>query len=169
MSQEKELRFRIHMTANDLWRFSMYHANKGYLGFFNVLFTLAAIFLLVFQGAEMLLPQRFLLVVCALMFTVWQPLLLLTKSRRQAAGPGMREPIEMIFSDGGILVEQGGEHAELLWEDVRQVKHVLGETILYTDRIHAYLLPDTAVGDRKEALLELFRAKLPPEKRRRLR
>ena len=44
MDQKKEIRFRVRMTANDLWRFSMYHANKGYLGVFNVLFTLAALF-----------------------------------------------------------------------------------------------------------------------------
>ena len=102
MDQKKELRFRIRMTANDLWRFSMYHANKGYLGVFNVLFTLAALFLLVFQSGQMLLPQRFLLVVCALMFTVWQPMLLLVKARKQAAGRGMKEPIDMFFGDGGI-------------------------------------------------------------------
>ncbi len=164
MSQEKEIRFCIRIAVRDLWRFSMYHANKGYLGFFNVLFTLAALFLLFFQGEQMNLTQRFLLVVCALLFTVWQPMLLWIKAGRQAAQKGMKEPVNMIFSDGGIRVEQGEESLELAWEDVRRVKRIPGELIIYTDRIHAYLLPDASVGDRREELAELLRAKLPKEK-----
>lgn len=164
MDQKSVIRFRVHMTANDLWRFSMYHANKGYLGIFNVIFTLAALFLLCFMGAQMLLPQRFLLVVCALMFTVWQPMLLWTKARKQASGKGMREPIDMIFSDGGIRVEQGGESQELGWDGVRKVKRIPGEIIIYTDRIHAYLLPEAAVGGQREELVKLLHEKLPKEK-----
>lgn len=164
MDQKKELRFRVRMTANDLWRFSMYHANKGYLGVFNVLFTLAALFLLVFQSGQMLLPQRLLLVVCALMFTVWQPMLLLVKARKQAAGRGMKEPIDMFFGDEGIRAEQGGESVELAWDDVRRVKKIPGELIIYTDRIHAYLLPDAAVGGQREELNKLLHEKLPKEK-----
>ena len=164
MDQKKEIRFRVRMTANDLWRFSMYHVNKGYLGVFNVLFTLAALFLLFFQSEQMLLPQRLLLVVCALMFTVWQPMLLLVKARKQAAGRGMKEPIDMFFGDEGIRAEQGGESVELAWDDVRKVKKIPGELIIYTDRIHAYLLPDTAVGGQREELNKLFHEKLPKEK-----
>ncbi len=168
MSQSKEIRFRVRLTANDLWRFSMYHANKGYLGFFNVFFTLGALFLLIFKGTQMLLPQRLLLVVCALMFTVWQPMLLWVKARKQASGKSMKEAIDMTFSDGGIRVEQGGEELELRWDDLRQVKRIPGELILYTDRIHAYLLPDTAVGGQREELVKLLREKLPREKCRRI-
>lgn len=164
MDQGKGLHFRVRMTANDLWRFSMYHANKGYLGCINLLFTLGALFLLFFMGGQMLLPQRLLLVVCALMFTVWQPMLLWVKARRQAAGSGMKEPIDMTFTDGGIRVEQGGESLELVWDDVRQVKRVPGEIIIYTDRIHAYLLPDAAVGAGREELVKLLREKLPKKK-----
>lgn len=42
MVQEQTFRFHIQMQAKDLWKFSMYHANKGYLLVFNVLFTLAS-------------------------------------------------------------------------------------------------------------------------------
>ncbi len=166
MEQKNEITIEVRMTANDLWRFSMYHANKGYFGVFNVLFTLAVLYLLFFQGAQMALPQRLLLVVCALLFTVWQPLLLMMKARKQAAGAGAREPVAMTFSGDGIRVEQMGEHLELKWEDVRRVKRIPGELLLYTDRIHAYLLPDDAVGGKKEELVKLFRENLPKEKRK---
>ena len=43
--------FPVTLNAAELWKFSMYHANKGYLGVFNVLFTIAAVYLLITQWA----------------------------------------------------------------------------------------------------------------------
>ena len=45
MEQNESVRFRIQITAKDLWMFSMYHSNKGYLGVFNLFFTLASLWL----------------------------------------------------------------------------------------------------------------------------
>lgn len=39
MEPNETIRFRIQITAKDLWMFSMYHSNKGYLGVFNLFFT----------------------------------------------------------------------------------------------------------------------------------
>ena len=36
MEQNESVRFRIQITAKNLWMFSMYHSNKGYLGVFNL-------------------------------------------------------------------------------------------------------------------------------------
>ena len=62
----------LHITAKDLWAFSMYHANAGFMGAFNGLFSLAALYLLIFRWNTTTVPYRCLLVVCALIFTVWQ-------------------------------------------------------------------------------------------------
>ena len=61
--------FPVTLNAAELWKFSMYHANKGYLGVFNVLFTIAAVYLLITQWAVVSGPYRVLLVMCVLMFT----------------------------------------------------------------------------------------------------
>lgn len=168
MSGEKELRFHVRMTVNDLWRFSMYHANRSYMGVFNLLFTVAPIYLLFFQGENLLLPQRFLLVVCACMFSVIQPSMLLLKARRQAQSRSAREPIDLTFREEGLLAEQAGEQMELEWERVSQVRRIPGELLIYTDRIHAYLLPDRAVADRREELNDYLKKHLPKEKCKKL-
>ena len=56
----------LHITAKDLWAFSMYHANAGFMGIFNGLFSLAALYLLIFRWNTTTVPYRCLLVVCAL-------------------------------------------------------------------------------------------------------
>lgn len=168
MSDKERLAFHVRMETGDLWRFSMYHANKSYMGVFNLLFTVTPIYLLFFQGENLLLPQRFLLVVCACMFSVIQPSLLLLKARRQSMSKSVREPITITFRDEGLLVEQAGEQLELEWDRVSQVKRIPGELIVYTDRIHAYLLPDRAVGDRRQELKDYLTGHLPKERCKRL-
>ncbi len=93
MKQEAVFHFHIQITARELWGFSMYHSNKGYLGIFNLLFTLAALWLLVTKWGNFTIPYRLLLIVCALMFTVWQPFLLYLKARKQAKGKMVKEPM----------------------------------------------------------------------------
>ena len=52
MAQEETFQFHVQVTAKNLWMFSMYHSNKGYLGIFNLLFTLASLYLLVVRWSE---------------------------------------------------------------------------------------------------------------------
>ena len=82
----------LRITAKDLWMFSMYHANAGFMGMFNLIFSLAALYLLIFRWSTTTVPYRCLLVVCALIFTVWQPFLLWNKARKQAKRPAVKNP-----------------------------------------------------------------------------
>ena len=70
------MKFEINLDATDLWRFSMYHVNRGLQGIFNLLFTAAAVLCLIFARDQLSGGYIALLVVCALAFPVWQPLLL---------------------------------------------------------------------------------------------
>ena len=168
MDKDNVFHFHIQITARELWGFSMYHSNKGYLGIFNVLFTLAALWLLVTRWGEFDIPYRLLLLVCALMFTVWQPLLLYLKARKQAKGAAVKAPMDMTFSKEGIVIEQNGQKQEVLWEQIGRVEHMPGQMIVYMSRIHAYLLPDRIVGEDKEGLRNLIRGAVPKERRRRV-
>lgn len=168
MKQETVFHFHIQITAKDLWRFSMYHSNKGYLGVFNILFTLAALWLLVTRWGEVTVPYRLLLIVCALMFTVWQPFLLYLKARKQAAGKAVKEPMDITCTREGLVVEQSGQKQEVRWEEAGRLERGIRQYIIYMDRIHAYLLPDEAVGDQKEQLTALFQEVLPKERRKRV-
>lgn len=166
MEKDREFRFHIRMTARDLWGFSMYHSNKGYLGIFNLLFTLAALWLLVTRWGEFDIPYRLLLLVCALMFTVWQPFLLYLKARKQARGAAVKEPVDIACSEEGMVIEQSGQRQEVSWQQVASVRHMKGQLIIYMSRIHAYLLPDRVVGEQREELWNLIREAVPKERRK---
>ena len=106
------------VTAKDLWAFSMYHTNAGLMGIFNLLFTLAALYLLIFRWSSTTTPYRCLLVICVLVFTVWQPFLLWTKAKKQAKRPAVKDPMRLVFDDEKLTVSQTDNQAEFTWEQM---------------------------------------------------
>nr|WP_314465632.1 YcxB family protein [uncultured Clostridium sp.] len=168
MEQINPLVLDVRLTAKDLWKFSMYHSYRGFQGVFSFLFSAAALYVLVATWTTATLPYRTLIIVCALMFTVWQPFVLYMKAARQEKKPVIRNGMALSFSAEGIVVTQGQEKLELLWEDVIMVKRVGKLLIIYMDRIHAYLLPDSVAGEKAAELTALMKENLPPERRKRI-
>lgn len=160
------MKFEISLDARDLWRFSMYHANRGLQGIFNLLFTCAAVLCLIFARDMLSGGYIALLVVCALIFSVWQPLLLYVKSRRQAQTAGIRETLYLEFTEELVRVSQADRMQEFSWDRISRIIRTKHMIIIYTDRIHAYLLPAETVGDRMEEFAALVRGHLPREKRK---
>ncbi len=153
--------FPITLNAGELWKFSMYHANRGYLGIFNGLFTIAALYLLVTQWAVVSGPYRMLLILCVLMFTVWQPGSLYLKAKRQAKVPAVREPMILSFGNSGVTVEQSGQIGTIPWQAMNQIVGNKWQFILYKDRIHAFLLPKSVVGSKEADLRAFLKEKMP--------
>ena len=158
----------LHITAKDLWTFSMYHANAGFMGIFNLIFSLAALYLLIFRWSSTTVPYRCLLVVCALIFTVWQPFLLWNKARKQAKRPAVKNPMRLVFDDEKLTVSQEENSADFTWEQMGRLDAKPSMYILYMDRVHAYLIPKETLGEQEDAFRELALAHLPKEKRRKI-
>lgn len=158
----------LHITAKDLWTFSMYHANAGFMGIFNLIFSLAALYLLIFRWSSTTVPYRCLLVVCALIFTVWQPFLLWNKARKQAKRPAVKNPMRLVFDDEKLTVSQEETFADFTWEQMGRLDAKPSMYILYMDRVHAYLIPKETLGEQEDAFRELALAHLPKEKRRKI-
>ncbi len=163
---KKEMKFEVKLTAKELWQFSMYHANAGATGLFNLIFTAAALFLLIFRWQTLTVAYRLLMFGCVLIFTVMQPLLLYRKVRKQAKTPAMTAPMYLTFGEEGLQVEQNGQEAAFTWEQMGRMDKKPAMVVLYMDRVHAYLLPGKVLGDQKEAFFELVRAHLPKERRK---
>ncbi len=168
MDSGKEFHFHIQLTTKDLWAFSMYHSNRGGMGLFNVFFTVASVWALLARWNDLTVPYRLLFVVCAMMFTVLQPVMLYWKASRQARTKAIREPMEMIFRKEGFTIIQGEAKADQVWDNVRKADKVGKLLILYMDRIHAYLLTERAMGEDREGFFAMVRELLPKSRRKRV-
>lgn len=168
MDNQETFEFQVQMNAKNLWYFSLHHANKGYLGVFNVLFTLASLYLLVTTWNESAAPSRLLLVFCISIFTLIQPGQLYLKAKKQASLAVMKEPIRFRFTTEDISIQQGEQQQELKWEQIVRIEPAKGMLVIYMDRIHAYLITDEAMGDQKGKFCAMLREALPKERRKRI-
>ena len=168
MKAEESYHYTVQLTGKDLWIFSMYHSYRGYLGIFNLLFTLASAYLLIVRWHEVTIPYKMLLIVCVLMFTVWQPLLLLLKAMKQASGEKMKTAIDMTFDQAGLRIAQRDQTVEIPWEQILKIVRIRGEYIFYMGRVNAYLLPARYVTD-DEAWKDFLRNTAPEVCTRRLK
>lgn len=166
--EPESLRFEVKLTTIDFWRFMMHHSMSGAKGLFNIIFTGAALFLILTRWGELTSGYKLLLIVCALVFTVWQPLLFWRKAARQAKSPAMQQPMYLTFREAGLLVEQGEQHAEFAWELMARLERTPKMFILYMDQMHAYLLPQTVLGEREEALCKMARVYLKPDQMKKI-
>jgi len=167
--EEKDpIEIEVKLTAKDLWKFSMYHSYRGLQGLFNIIFSVAAVFLLITTWSSNSVSYRVLLIVCALLFTVWQPGILYLKALKQAKNPAIQNAMTLTFDENGIMVSQGEESLEIKWENIGKVDRMKDMMIVYMDRVHAYLLPDSVTGEKKTAIRGLIKEKLPPERRKRI-
>ena len=164
---DKELQIELNLTAVDLWRFSMHHANSGMKGIFNLIFTAAAVFLLVVRWNTMVFSQRLLLVVCALLFSVWQPVLLYWKARRQARLPAIAQTIRLTFGREEVTVAQGEQKLAFTWDKIARLDRLKDMAVMYMDRVHAYLIPERVLGEQAESFDQMVQQCLPAERYRR--
>jgi hypothetical protein len=164
---KKDLEFQVKLTAKDLWQFSMYHSYIGFSGIFAVIFTAASVFLLVTRFDALLDYQKVLLVVCILLFTIWQPILLYYKAMKQAKRPGMEKPMQLFFGEEGLLVRQEEQEVKFTWEQIGRADRLPTMAIIYMDRVHAYLIPKSVMGADEEAFYEMVKARLPKGRTRR--
>ncbi len=166
--EPESLRFEVKLTTIDFWHFMMHHSMSGMKGLFNIIFTAAAIFLIITRWSTLTSGYRLLLIVCALVFTVWQPLLFWRKAARQAKSPAMQQPMYLTFREAGLLVEQGEQHVEFAWELMARLERTSKMFILYMDQMHAYLLPQTVLGEQEEALCRMARLYLKPDQMKKI-
>ena len=158
------MKFSVKMTAKDLFDFSMYNSYSGAMGLFNVIFTFAALVLLIVTWGSTDVYQKVLLAFCVLIFTVIQPAMLHVTSKKQAEMHGFSTPVNLTLTDEKIAVEQAGVEGEILWSQVWKAARIPSMFILKVGPSHAYLLPNAAVEGREEELLALLKKNLPEKK-----
>lgn len=137
MEQNESVRFRIQTREGSVDVFHVPQQQGISWGYFNLFFTLASLWLLVTRWSDMTVAYRILLLICVLMFTVWQPALLYMKAAKQAKTKAVKEPMDMTCSAEGILIEQAEQSQQITWDQIVKVEQVKGLLIIYMGRVHA--------------------------------
>ena len=128
----------IKLNVNDIWLFSMYNANRGMLGIFNLSFTLAAIYMLMINISSSDIPMKLLFVFFILLFSVIQPAMLYLKAFKQAKNNHIKDGFKI------IIYKSAATNTMI---------------IIFLNNIRAYLIPKRYLNKDNYRLKELIKSK----------
>ncbi len=139
-------------TAKDIWQLSMYHIYGSMAGAGNLLITVGAAALILTRWQMAPGWQRFLLVVCLILFPVIQPLAVYWRARKQAAGTAREITLR---ADGqGLHISAEKERSDIPWSAVRRIAKKPTLLVIYSDTTHGFILSNRVLGEEKEPFFE---------------
>lgn len=154
-----KIKIYMQLNAKDIWLFSMYHSNRGFLLIFNVLFTVVMYYYMITSWNKIDTPRKIMFVLLANMFLIIQPAMLYLKSAKQARSEAIRAGLSLEMNDEGIVVSSKGESIDFKWESGFRSRIVPGIIIIYVDAVRGYLLPDRYTKENKEKIVAVLKEK----------
>lgn len=148
------MKFKTQLTAKDIFKFSLiytYFGTSGILAAFMIIIGALMCARAIVQGQG---PTYIILgAAIVILFVVVNPVMLYMKAKKQVMmNPVYQQPSYYTMEEEGIFVEIGEETGTIEWERILKIRHTMGLYILYTGRQQAFVFPEEAMGNQKEAI-----------------
>lgn len=152
----------IKLATKDLFRFNMNQAYKGMQGFLSILLPILVFAYAVFSFGEVSIASTLMYVALGILFLVYVPISLWLRVKKVINDPNnaLSKSIHYDFEEEVIRVSVEEENVEFKWENIYRMCTSGYLLLVYTNRIHAYILPLEQVGDDYDQLFELAHKKL---------
>lgn len=152
---EKQIEFDVNMKTGIMYKFLLCHTYSGFGGWFGVILSLIAIFLLVTSYDSYDDAGKLILVVIALAFTVLNPLMLLSKAKQQVISNAVyKKPLHYTLTEDGIVISQEEQSETMPWDRIQKIRQFSGVLIVYTSKVHAFIFPLNQMGEQADAVKE---------------
>lgn len=152
----------IKLDAKDLFRFNMQQAYRGMQGILSIILPILVFAYAVTSFGKVSIGSTLVYVGLGIVFLVYVPISLWLRVNKTVKDENnaLSKQLHYEFEEEVIRVSVGEESVEFQWENIFQMKTSGPLLLVYTNRINAYVLPLTQVGDKYEELSKLAHAKL---------
>ena len=152
----------IKLDAKDLFRFNMQQAYRGMQGILSIILPILVFAYAVTSFGKVSIGSTLVYVGLGIVFLVYVPISLWLRVNKTVKDENnaLSKQLHYEFEEEVIRVSVGEESVEFQWENIFQMKTSGPLLMVYTNRINAYVLPLTQVGDKYEELSKLAHAKL---------
>ncbi len=153
--------FDIKLTVKDMYRFKMYQIYAGVQGWISVLASAFLFWLAADSYGEVTAGRTALYVLFGILFLFYFPLTLYLHAKQSiAASKVLQGTLHFAVGETGFTVSQGEETAELKWEQIYRMVATRHNVLVYSSRIHAYVIPKEQLGGSYSPLAALANQKL---------
>ncbi|MCI5712603.1 MAG: YcxB family protein [Lachnospiraceae bacterium] len=156
-----KLELDVTLTDKDMYRFNMYHMYSGVHGIFSIVIAIMIFVVAGVTWGDVERGYSIAYVAFGVVFLIYMPCTLKLKSKQQLKmSASLREGLHYLFDEEGIHVSQGEETAELLWKQVYKMVATKSNVLIYSNRVNAFVIPRTQLGEKYQPLKELAEKQL---------
>ena len=145
------------LDKKSLNRFLIYHNYSRFSGVIGVVISLAALVGLFWKWGAWTVQQRVILVLLSLLFTVFQPLMLMWKGRKQLMMEEFQIPFHYVFDEDGVTISQNEQSQKVAWKEIRKIKYGKDAIYVYTSTISAFVVPRSQCDGKFDELVALMK------------
>lgn len=159
------LEFDIKLEAKDMFRFNMYQTYTGFSGWSSILFSVAILGMagyIYYNHGDAVLANVILYVAIAILLLVYMPFTLWLRAGRSIkASPVLSNVLHYHVDEDGFTVTQGEASGVLAWKQIYKMVATKHQVLVYSNRMNAYVIPRTQLGEHYVPLAKLATSKLP--------
>lgn len=153
-----EIKATVQLTKKQLFEFLIRHSYftfSGMIGLILSIMALGGFFLMLgVEGASGTYLGA--LLVTGLLFTVVQPIMILQNAKKQSK-VYEKYALNYTITAEGIHVTQDDAEGQNGWGEVIKIVSTKRLIIMYTSKVHAYVIPRDAIGENIEDLRTIIR------------
>ena len=149
--------FDVKMDAKSLSGFVIYHNYMRPGGILGLVLSVVAIVSLIIRWDDWTSMQRCLLIALALLFLLFQPLMLLKKANDQLHSDAFKYPMHYSFNETGFAISQGDKSEEDSYQDIRKTVFHKKVMYLYMTAVSALIIPRSSCEDDFERIREVVK------------
>lgn len=150
-----KLEIETKINVAELYEFTINHNYKSFHGIVSLLFSIASAVGAVVFWDRLSIMNRVLIILFALMFTVFEPVGCYIKVCKQVKN-AFSQPIKYIFDKNGLKIVQGEASAQCQWHEIMKVTSTKNLVNVYTTPVRAFILPKKDIGQQFEDLKKLM-------------
>ncbi|MBO5302976.1 MAG: YcxB family protein [Lachnospiraceae bacterium] len=157
-----ETEFDITLTSLDMYRFSMYHTYTGMQGILSIIIAIMCFVAAVVTRGNVTDMYTALYAGFGVIFLLYMPFTLYLRAKRQfLMSKSLRSTLHYRIDEKGIHTTQNEASADLSWEQVYKVVSTKSNVLIYSSRIHAYIIPREQIIKQYETIRKIAGASLP--------
>lgn len=160
MQRERDvmMEFDIKIESGDLYDYMLrhsYYSPAGILGScFGALFIVLAV-----------MTKQWIYILFGGILLIYLPCSLFLKSKQQVVNnPSFKKPLHYKLDDQGIMISQGEDSVQYLWEELYKAVSTGRSIIVYTSAVNATIFPKRQLGDNITDVIRMISTHMPPKK-----
>ena len=162
---DKSIKIQVKLTDKDMLGFFNQHTYTHFSGIVGPVFGIVALILAIWCITTEDYGYAVILAVFTYLFLISPPFAMRKKAKEQIKNvPLFQKPFNYELNDKGIRIFQGKQNQEATWEQVYRVVGNKNAIYIYTNTKNAWIIPNEAMGDNRENVIQFLRDRVDKKK-----